>query len=271
MATDSCLKNEIEGFSGILLRGNIMANPKKILAFVKAITKHGEGVYEVQFRTEGQVPHYKAGQFLHLTVDEYDPTGGFWPESRVFSIASRSGDELVTIVYSVKGLYTRHIEERLAVGQEVWIKLPYGDFIIESRVKDGSDVILVAGGTGISPFVPYLEGLTESSGAERCVRLYYGLKSSDQFLFGDMLDRCWKDKSFDLQIWLESESRELKGFPDIETKHGRLDADRILEESKDLLTPDFFLSGPPTMIISFKASLLAKGLNAEKIHIDEWE
>ena len=248
-----------------------MANPVKIKALVEIIKKHGEGTYEVHFRPEGRVPRFKAGQFLHLTVDEYDPAGGFWPESRVFSIASRSGDELVTIVYSVKGRYTRRIEERLAVGREVWIKLPFGDFIIESRVKDGSDVILVAGGTGISPFVPYLEGIAESSGAERRVRLYYGLRSPDQILFSDMLDRCWKDKSIDLRIWLESESRELKGFPDIETKHGRLDADRIFEDSKGLYTPDFFLSGPPTMIKNFKTTLLAKGLELDKIHIDEWE
>lgn len=249
-----------------------MANPAKIKASVEAITKHGEGTYEVQFRPEGRVPRFKAGQFLHLTMDEYDPAGGFWPESRVFSIASRSGDEFLTIVYSVKGRYTKIIEERLAVGQEVWIKLPFGDFIIESRVKEGSDVVLVAGGTGISPFVPYLEGLAESGGAAgRRVRLYYGLRSPDQLLFGDILYRCWKDKSLDLHIWLESDLSGLEGFSGLEMKYGRLDADLIFEESKDVTTPDFFLSGPPAMIKNFKATLLAKGLNLDKIQIDEWE
>jgi len=248
-----------------------MANPAKIKASVEAITKHGEGTYEVQFRPEGRVPRFKAGQFLHLTVDEYDPAGGFWPESRVFSIASRSGAERITIVYSAKGRYTKIIEERLAVGQEVWIKLPFGDFIIESRVKEGSDVVLVAGGTGISPFVPYLEELAESGGAGRRVSLYYGLRSPDQLLFGDILDRCWKDKSLDLHIWLESDSSELKGFPGLDRKQGRLDANLIFEESKDFLTPDFFLSGPPAMIKNFKATLLAKGLKLGKIQIDEWE
>lgn len=248
-----------------------MANPAKIKAVVETIAKYGEGTYEVQFRTEGRVPRFKAGQFLHLTVDEFDPAGGFWPESRVFSIASRSGAERIKMVYSVKGRYTKIIKERLAVGQEFWIKLPFGDFIIESRVSEGSDVVLVAGGTGISPFVPYLEGLAERGGAGRHVRLYYGLRSPDQLLFGDILDRCWKDKSLDLQIWLELDSSELMGFPGLKMKHGRLDANLIFEESKDLTTPDFFLSGPPAMINNFKVTLLAKGLNLDKIQIDEWE
>jgi len=249
-----------------------MANPAKIKASIESITKHGEATYTVQLRPEGRVPRFKAGQFLHLTVDDYDPAGGFWPESRVFSIASRSGAEPIKIVYSVKGRYTKIIEERLAAGQEVWIKLPFGDFIIESRVKEDSDVILVAGGTGISPFVPYLEDLVESGGiAGRRVRLYYGLRSPDQLLFDDILARCWRDKSLDLQIWLESDSRELKGFLGLEMKQGRLDANLIFEESKDLMTPDFFLSGPPAMIKNFKATLLANGLNFNKIQIDEWE
>ena len=33
------------------------------------------------------VTPFKPGQFLHLALDAFEP-GGFWPESRVFSIAS---------------------------------------------------------------------------------------------------------------------------------------------------------------------------------------
>jgi NAD(P)H-flavin reductase len=248
-----------------------MGNPIKLKANVESIAKHGEGTYEVRFLPEGRVPRFKAGQFLHLTVDEYDPEGGFWPESRVFSIASRSGAELITIVYSVKGRYTRLMEERLSPGREVWLKLPFGDFTVESRVKEGSDAVLVAGGTGISPFVPYLEGLAEGDGEGRRVRLYYGLRSPDQLLFGQTLSRCWKSKDLDLRLWLESGSAELGGFPGLATRRGRLDADLLFEESSDLASPDFFLSGPPAMIRNFKAALLAKGLGPDKIQIDEWE
>jgi len=248
-----------------------MANPIKIKASVKAITKHGEGTYEVQFMPLGRVPRYKAGQFLHLTVDEYDPAGGFWPESRVFSIASRSGTELITIVYSVKGRYTKLIEKQLNVGQEVWIKLPYGDFIIDSRIKEGSDVILVAGGTGISPFIPYLEDLIEKREDIRHIRLYYGIRSPEQLLFGNTLGRCWKEKIIDFNLWLESDSIELSDFLGFSLTHGRLDAEVIFDESKDLIAPEYFLSGPPIMIKNFKTTLLSKGINTEKIHIDEWE
>lgn len=69
-------------------QGYSMANPIKLKAVVTKVQSYGEGVYEVALKPVGTVPSYKPGQFLHLTVDEYDPAGGFWPESRVFSIAS---------------------------------------------------------------------------------------------------------------------------------------------------------------------------------------
>ena len=85
------------------------------------------------------MPPFRPGQFLHLTVDDYDPAG-FWPESRVFSIASSPRErERIRICYSVKGRYTTKMEQALKVGGEVWIKLPYGDFVIDDTERRGAD------------------------------------------------------------------------------------------------------------------------------------
>ena len=64
-----------------------MATPQKIRCQVQQITAHGDHVYTVDLTPERPVPRFRPGQFLHLTLDDYDPSG-FWPESRVFSIAS---------------------------------------------------------------------------------------------------------------------------------------------------------------------------------------
>lgn len=248
-----------------------MANPVKLKVEVESVREYGAGTFELSLKPSGRVPRFKAGQFLHLTVDEYDPAGGFWPESRVFSIASRSGAECLKIVYSVKGRYTALMAERLRPGLEVWAKLPYGDFTIDARVKEGSDVVLVAGGTGISPFIPYLEDLAEGVAPSRQVRLYYGIRDSSQLLFKDTLSRCVDKGALELQLWLESGETEPTGFPRAKTRPGRLDAQIVYDECAELAAPDYFLSGPPAMIASFKGSLLSRGLGIDKIHIDEWE
>ena len=64
-----------------------MGMPRKIRCTVERIIDHGGRVYSLDLTPSSPVPSFRPGQFLHLTVDEYDPSG-FWPESRVFSVAS---------------------------------------------------------------------------------------------------------------------------------------------------------------------------------------
>ena len=117
-----------------------MSNPVKLKAQVLSVKSFGPDTYSVKFKPEVSPPRFKAGQFLHLTIDEYDPAGGFWPESRVFSIASAPGMSELEIVYSVKGRYTRRMADHLSSGREVWLKLPYGNFIIDSSIAPRQDV-----------------------------------------------------------------------------------------------------------------------------------
>jgi ferredoxin-NADP reductase len=247
-----------------------MGNPIKAKAVVISIERYGEGVYLVTLRPDGRLPRFKAGQFLHLTLDEYDPAGGFWPESRVFSIASRQEDENLVIVYSVKGVYTSRMAEQLTVGRSLWLKLPFGDFVIQSKMRAGNDAVLVAGGTGISPFIPFL---SEASGkVDGKTRLYYGVRDAALVLFKPLLSRCVGEGAIDLRLWIEEApiGNEDSGL-DVATVQGRLDVARVYDECSDLADPRFFLSGPPRMIEVFKNGLLARGIGPDKIHSDDWE
>ena len=148
---------------------------------VESITDHGGRVFTVDLAPVNPVPSFRPGQFLHLAVDEYDPSG-FWPESRVFSIASPPHDRRrLRICYAVKGRYTTRMEQMLRVGGEVWVKLPYGEFVIDPQ----ADAVLVAGGTGISAFTAFLEALTPES--KQKVTLIYGSRNPDLFLFQEMI------------------------------------------------------------------------------------
>src|SRR5215211_4135745 len=133
-----------------------MATPQKLACRVDRIDSHGEGVYTVALRPQRPAPRFRAGQFLHLALDAYDPSR-FWPESRAFSIASApSQRDLLRITYSVHGRFTTRMQHELVEGAEVWIKMPYGEFVIDSD----ADVVLFAGGTGVTAFTAFIENLT---------------------------------------------------------------------------------------------------------------
>lgn len=248
-----------------------MGNPIKLKATVSHIYQFGFGTYLVQFDPHGVVPKFKAGQFLHLTVDEYDPMGGFWPESRVFSIASPPSDQKIKILYSVKGKYTARMERELTVGREVWLKLPYGSFIIDSFINGQQDVVLVAGGTGISPFLPYLQSQDALHLQSQKVWLYYGVRENALLAAIETIQSCSEAGVLNARVYVESEQPSMTNGKNITFSKGRLDIENIFSETRILKDPLFFLSGPPAMIFSFKAKLLQGGIEPKNIIIDEWE
>lgn len=250
-----------------------MANPIKLRATVSRIQDFGEGVYRVVLDPERRPPSFKAGQFLHLSIDDYDPAGGFWPESRVFSIASQSGAEELEIVYSVKGRYTGLMRDALRPGRQVWLKLPYGDFVIASSLKAGGDAVLIAGGTGISPFVPYVRarGTASSPVGGIAVRMYYGIRLNRHLLYPELWDECAQNGSVDVRLYVECEVPVARPGSNVRISAGRLEAGKIIEESEDLRNPVFFISGPPAMISAFSDRLIGSGVDGARIVSDKWE
>lgn len=206
-----------------------------------------------------------------MTVDTYDPAGGFWPESRVFSIASPPGADIITIIYSVKGIYTRKMESKLKPGANVWLKLPYGEFIIDNNIREGQDLVLVAGGTGISPYIPYLEDALVADSTDRGVRLYYGARQNRMLIAKELIGRCIDAGVLEAHLFIENEAPDDSYPSGANIGRGRLDIDTIFAESAGLRDPVFFLSGPPVMIKAFKVRLGELGIDAERIKIDEWE
>jgi ferredoxin-NADP reductase len=247
-----------------------MANPVKIRGNVASLTKHDENVFTVSIMPERRIPRFNAGQFLHLALDDYDPQGGFWPESRVFSIASAPTSQQIEIVYSVKGRYTARMRNELAISKQVWLKLPYGEFSIDTAAAAGQDIVLVAGGTGISPFLSYLRIMLNGSPNTRKIHLLYGIRNAAHLLCPGVLSACCSTiKGFGMDLYVEKGVDSV--FPRISQHQGMIQIERIFEIGKTMADPAYFLSGPPMMIQTFKKGLATDGINGKNIKVDEWE
>jgi len=243
-----------------------MPNPKKIKCTVSSVTAHDGSTFTVTMTPAKRLPRFKPGQFLHLALDSFDPTGGYWPESRVFSIASAPFDTEITIAYAVKGAFTQRMKGELEIGRDVWVKLPYGHFSVESRQDE--EVVLVAGGTGVTPFVPFLLGEMQVS-SKRKISLVYGVRGADLFLFIDVLSRATAQiEGFTLDAFSEEGSEAFSAFP---TLKGKLTVDRVMAPASDPENALFYLSGPIEMIRSFRDGLNGRGVRMERVFVDEWE
>jgi len=243
-----------------------MANPIKIKCTISSVIKNDDAVFTITLKPSRRLPNFQPGQFLHLALDPFDPTIGFWPESRVFSIASTPNDLELTIAYAVKGSFTKQMRQELTIGRDVWVRLPYGHFSLAAAPNE--EIILVAGGTGITPFISFiLNEMRRPTGLS--LKLVYGVRKPEHFLFSDILTRALSRlKGFKLLVFCESGYHNIGEFL---VSEGSLSLNMIFQAPDDPLKSTFYISGPTAMINNFKTGLLDRGINPEKIRIDEWE
>ena len=157
-----------------------MPTPVKLPARVTDIQGHSDSLRSFTLSPERRPPPFRAGQFLHLALDSWDPSA-HWPESRVFSIASSPLErEQLRITVSRQGAFTTRMFQELAVGSTVWLKLPYGDFCPDATLR--GPAVLMAGGSGITPFVSFLEwARVRAPGA--AIDLHYGARTPELLVY----------------------------------------------------------------------------------------
>ncbi len=243
-----------------------MAAIRKIQASVTQIIEYSDTVRKYVLKPAKRSFDFKAGQFLHLATDSYDPSFN-WPESRVFSIAnSPTRKDLIEVLISRKGKFTGQMFEQLKTGDEVWLKLPYGIFNFDDSME--KDSVLIAGGTGISPFMSFLQYAIDKE-LNPAISLNYGVNNSDLIIINDLIkEATQKLPNFKYELYIENpNSKQI----DLQFNTGILDINKIINNSLKLNEPVFYLSGPPVMIENFEQALKNAGIKAQNIKYDIWE
>jgi predicted ferric reductase len=229
-----------------------MAVVKKYKASIVAIKCFIDGIYTLDIQSLGSPFKYSPGQFLHLALDDYDPSCT-WPDSRCFSIQTPPGSEIIRITYAVKGRFTKRMASSLEVGNQVTLKLPYGDLFTQDHNK--KNTIFIAGGTGITPFLSLFNNITFREYLNP--KLFAGYRTKSMNLYHAELSNAKEiNPSFSAKYFYEDET-------------GLINTEDILKEREKDGT--YFISGPPAMIGFFKHMLHDRGIALANIKTDDWE
>ena len=221
---------------------------KKYRSRVVSVQNPYAGIYAVEFESLNGNFKYLPGQFLHLAVDsDYDGSNQ-WPDSRCFSMQSSPQESTIRITYSVKGRFTSNMINKIKVGAEVWLKLPYGDLFSQNHNKVNS--VFIAGGTGITPFLSLFFHTSFKSYINP--RIYLGFRSESYNIYQNELSSL---KPKELKIKYE----DVDGILDIETIFKANGTESC-----------YFISGPPEMIKSLKHYLVFHGVPTVQVLTDEW-
>lgn len=229
-----------------------MAIIRKYQSRVVSIERPVPGIFVVTLESLEKPFKFKSGQFLHLALDPYDPSKA-WPDSRCFSIQTSPDDPCLKLTYSVKGNFTSRMASELMKGNEVCLKLAYGDLFQKPHNK--KKCVFIAGGTGITP---YLSLFTSRDFEEyKNPKLYFGIRNLSYNIYQDELTKSSQIND-SLEITIIDQKEE-----------GMLDIESIFSDNG--IEPCYFISGPPEMIGKFKMALLNKEVKEENIITDDWE
>jgi NAD(P)H-flavin reductase/ferredoxin len=200
---------------------------------------------------------FNAGQYVEVQVPETDQ----W---RAFSMANSPGnsgqiDLMIKILPG--GLFSGAVTDHFAVGTEIMLRGPFGQFNLSDSAVP---IVMVAGGSGMAPIVAMLAALAEQN-TTREIIFYYGAQSArDLFWLDEIAAFTARLPSFRFVPALSAESGTTwQGERGLVTEV----LDRL---SGNLRGSEAYLCGPPAMIDAAIVVLRAKGMFSARIRYDKF-
>jgi ferredoxin-NADP reductase len=180
--------------------------------------------------------------------------------TRSYSICSspaRSGYVEITPKRVGQGCASIFLNDRASVGLTVEANGPFGHFCFdESKHRS---VVLLAAGSGITPMMAMLRYMDDLC-LETTVTLLYCVRTRGDILFESELERLRSRlKNFQYHVLLSKPHAEWSG------PRGHISREFIEHTVKDLVSPDFFLCGPPAFMAASRTILTGLGVTPERI------
>ncbi|EDY85749.1 oxidoreductase FAD-binding domain protein [gamma proteobacterium HTCC5015] len=224
-------------------------------AQLEAIRWESDQVYTLVLRPNKTWQGFAAGQFVELGV-EYNGARTL----RCFSISSspeqfqREGTIELSIRVQPEGKITPWLPQALQFSQSIGLSQAMGDFVIEDAHKKHKR-LMIAGGSGITPFRSMLTQACADSDCTDTVLVYYASKAGEH-LFADALNEIAQNTPSVRVVLLDTE------------RHGRLQASHLQQHCPDFCDRDSYLCGPSGLIRGARDLLADWGVADDQVHFE---
>ncbi len=176
----------IKSIFGILLIGVIVGGVyriyykikyRKFKCHVKEIKWETPGIFTLKLKPNKKL-FFKPGQFCFLRLNK-DKLYARHP----FTISSSPNENTLNFTMKITGKFTKTASQ-LKEGEEVIVDGPFGRFTIED---DNKNLVFIAGGVGITPFISMIKYQLHSK-KQQNITLLYGSKTEKNIIFKKELD-----------------------------------------------------------------------------------
>ncbi|MBS1266290.1 MAG: Sulfhydrogenase 2 subunit gamma [Candidatus Woesearchaeota archaeon] len=236
---------------GIIYRTNYKFKQRKNKFYVKGVKWETKDTFTLIVEPQ-QKFSFKSGQFCFLRLNRNKLYA-----RHPFTISSAPEDKYLNFTIKNTGRFTQ-VASELKEGEEVIIDGPFGIFTLEDIKKD---LVFIAGGVGITPFMSMIEHIVGRE-AKNDITLLYGSKTRKDIIFKNKLEsikKNWLKKVFVLSG--ESSDRYEEGY---------IDKEIIEKYVKDTNNAVFYICGPELMKKKVINDLKDLGIKKNNIKIESF-
>ncbi|MEG0634256.1 MAG: benzoate 1,2-dioxygenase electron transfer component BenC [Pseudomonas sp.] len=221
-------------------------------ATLASITRQADAALEVSFGLD-QAPVFLPGQYVNIGV----PDSG---QTRSYSFSSRPGDTHASfLIKHVPGGLMSSWLERAQPGDRVPMTGPLGSFYLREVMRP---LLLLAGGTGLAPFLSMLEVLAQR-GEARPITLIYGVTRDQDLVLVEALE-AFAARLPQLTI--------VTCVADPQTAHPRQGyvTQHMAREALHDGDVDVYLCGPPPMVDAVRQHFKHQGVSPASFHYEKF-
>lgn len=259
---------EVQRIQPSATRAHDLLHPTR-MSVRDVISETSDAIRIVLARPDGKPITFTPGMFFTVLVN----IGG-QEHRRAYSIASpvQQPDQVEIVVKRIAdGLVSGWLKENLRAGDSLEVLGPSGTFTLIPNAERIRHLLMVGGGSGITPLMSILQSVLIGEPGSRVV-LLYGNRALEDIIFKNTIDHLVKSHGDRLTVRyvLESPKKNWKGG------RGRLDRQTFSRELDSVLETmpiesiELYQCGPELMMAGVQEEMLSRGLPLERLHKEQF-
>lgn len=220
-----------------------------------SITPHADAALEVTFDITGgaAAPSFLPGQYVNIGVPGADQT-------RAYSFSNKPGESRFGfLIKRVPGGLMSAYLDQAQPGERLQFTGPLGTFYLREVNRP---LLLLAGGTGLAPFLSMLEVLAER-GCEQPISLIYGVTRDLDLVLVERLQQLAKRLQSLVFITCVAEPQSQHPRKGYVTQH--MSAAMLNDGDVDV-----YLCGPPPMVDAVRQHFAEQGVTPASFHYEKF-
>jgi len=231
----------------------------EVRAEIIALRHQTDDSVTLTLRPNGNWKGFRAGQYVRLTVEINGVR-----RTRCYSPANsaHAADGLIELTAKAhaNGFVSKHLKQDLRAGTVVGLSQAEGVFALPEQRPDR--ILLISGGSGITPVISMLRTLCDEGHAGRITFLHYANAMKDQIYAEELAQIASRFPNMELlRAYVEPfQAGELAGL---------FCREHLLDAVPDYASAQTFLCGPPGMMKAVQKVWADEGLS-EQLHLEHF-